>query len=396
MHASLLRAEPAANSVLAAPPSRLRLTFSEPVQPIGQTITILSPSGQQLAHGAVTISDDQVQMSIDAHTKGSYLVSWQVLSQDTQPVSGKYVFSVGRVAGPWANTGEQEQLPLQYTALQVGIQLLHFLGYALGFGTLAFLWLIIYPLHLPTIEDVQQRLLQLTKYGLGALFLAEPLALLVQSLSLASSQGLSFEVISGLLSTQFGWLLSLRLGAALLLWIGVGVVQQGEKRGVLFACAIGIVLSLIDSLGSHATSSRAPWLSLLAHMIHLMAMGMWVGGLSSLFALWRHQKLFTQRSVLLTRFGYLAATAVAELFISGLVLSWLQIAHISSLFNTIYGRALLIKIIVFLIVVVSIGIYQRVRKQYSLYWLILEAVALIGILVLAGFLLTSSPPLLTR
>ncbi|GCE22563.1 hypothetical protein KDK_63630 [Dictyobacter kobayashii] len=396
LHASLLRADPAANSVQALPPSRLLLVFSEPVQPIVQTITVMTPSGQQIIHGAVKISGNQLEMGIDARSKGSYLVSWQVLSQDTQPVSGKYIFSVGQPGGPWANSTGQEQLPFIYTVLQAVAQLLHFLGYALGFGVLAFLWLIVYPLQLSTVEEIQDYLLRLAKYGIALLVLAEPLALLAQSMGLTASQGLSFDIIGGLLATNFGWLLSLRLGAALVLWILVGAIQQGAKKGVRLACLVGILLALIDSFSSHATGSRAPWISLLAHMVHLISMGLWIGGLSSLTGLWRHQRLLAQKSVLLTRFGYLATTAVAELFISGVIISWLQFTSISNLITTNYGRVLLIKLIIFLAILFILALFRRARKQPIIYWWILEEVALIGILILAGILLSLSPPLLTR
>ncbi|GER91066.1 hypothetical protein KDW_52280 [Dictyobacter vulcani] len=278
LHASLVRADPAEGSLLQTPVTTLRLFFSEPVQPLGQTITVLDPMGQPVAHGALRIVTNQVELPVDARRPGSYLVNWQVMSQDSQPVSGQYIFSIKHAAGPWATMAAQDQTGGWYLVLQALAHLVHFVGYALAFGVLAFLWLVVDASAVPASDNVQQRLLRLAHIGILCLLLAEPLTLLTQALTLTNGQGLRLDSIGGLLATNFGWLLSLRLGAALLLWSIVGAIQQGAKRGIQVACGLGLVLALIDSIGSHAIGASLPWLSLLAHIGHLVAMGLWLGG----------------------------------------------------------------------------------------------------------------------
>ncbi|GCE30495.1 hypothetical protein KDA_59790 [Dictyobacter alpinus] len=393
LHATLIRADPAEGSLSKTSVTTVRLLFSEPVQPLGQTITLLSPTGQQSAHGAVKITGNQVEMSIDVHQPGSYLVNWQVLSQDSQPVNGSYIFSLQRVAGPWANTTAQDQPGGLSAVLQTLAHVIHFVGYALAFGVLAFLWLVVGSLDTPDDDIIEQRLFRLVHIGILALLLAEPLNLLAQALALTNGQGLNLDSIGGLLATSFGWLFSLRLGAALLLWSVVGAIQQGAKRGIQFACGLGIVLALIDSIGSHALGSSSLWLSLLAHIGHLVGMGLWLGGLSGLIVLWNVQALSSQRTALLLRFGHLSATAVAELFISGILLSWLHVARLANLFTTFYGRIVLTKICLFLLILSTIVVLMRAKKYSSRDWWIIEAIALTGVLILAGLLISLSPPL---
>src|SRR2546428_5731207 len=64
---------------------------------------------------------------------------------------------------------------------------LHFLGYALGFGSLAFRWLVLRPLALPRVAAFDRVLWRLTRFGGVALLLAEPLVALGHALRLGIS-----------------------------------------------------------------------------------------------------------------------------------------------------------------------------------------------------------------
>ncbi len=391
LHAVLLQSDPADSSELGKRPTSIRLSFSEPVQPVGQAIQVISPANKPVRHGTLQVNGLQLTMPIETEQGGTYLVIWQVISPDTDPVSGRFVFSVGRPAGPWSGTSASGVTPLG-TWLQVLAHWLHFLGYALGFGALAFRQFVLRPLVYPDEARTEKILWRIVNLGIVALVLAEPLALLAQNASLGAGSLFDPNITGDILSSSFGRVLAQRLGAALLLWVLVGVVRQGEERASWLMLALGLALALIDGEGSHAITSRALWLGLLANMLHIAAMGVWIGGLVTLMSMLRIKALHDRRKELITRFGKLATLAVIELVVSGLLMAWLHLTNPTDLFTTSYGRVLAAKICVVLIALLLAFLGGRVYcNKQTTSWM-LEAMTLTVILVLAALLVSLPPP----
>ena len=61
--------------VVAAPPSVVRLTFNEPVQPIGRGIRVVAPSGRRVERGPARASGRSVSVDVDAAEQGTYVVN---------------------------------------------------------------------------------------------------------------------------------------------------------------------------------------------------------------------------------------------------------------------------------------------------------------------------------
>ena len=89
-------------------------------------------------------------------------------------------------------------------------------------------------------------------------------------------------------------------------------------------------------------------------MIHLLAASVWVGGLLSfVLGVWSIRKLepvlrthFTAQ--LIPRFSVLALISVAVLALTGVYSAVLQIGTLDALWNTLYGRALITKLLIML------------------------------------------------
>lgn len=226
LHASLLRSDPVEGSVLASPPSAVCLWFSEIAQPVGQSIVVLSPSGTATQDGVLSTHGTQLCIPVKISTAGTYLVDWQVISQDTHPSSGAFIFSVRRASGPWANSGQSTAgiSPLGL-CLQVAARLLHLRGYALSFGPFAFGWWVLSFLPSTDNERIQYRLERLVTPGILALVLAEGLALLAQAAGMSSAALLNVSLLGDIMATSFGRVLAQCLGVALLLWILLGTIQ---------------------------------------------------------------------------------------------------------------------------------------------------------------------------
>jgi copper transport protein len=391
LHAILLRSDPPDGSILARSPTSVHLWFSEPVQLVGEPITVLNPTGASVERGAVHVRGVELWTTINAARAGTYLVSWQVISQDTDPTSGRFVFSVGTPGGMWMSTASSGVSP-QGLLLQVTARLLHFSGYALAFGVLAFLQLVLRPLGLERVETIQKWLWRLISLGILALLCAEPVSLIAQIASLGNGAFFDAYIIGDLLASSFGRVLSQRLGAAVLLWVLVGIAKQGNGWAVPAALVLGLVLAFVDGEASHAISSNPVWLGLLSNAVHIAAMGIWVGGLVALLAMWRLKEVRSRRDELTGLFGRLAAASVAELVLSGAIMAWLHLTRPSDLFTTIYGWALTAKLLVILAALLVVLINWRGDKNKRPNWWVIEEIALMGVLVLAGLLVSVAPP----
>ena len=138
-----------AGTILATPPTIVRLTFTEPVDVVGDGIVVTGPSGIRVDHGPAQKARNELSVPIAANETGTYRVAWRITSDDTHPESGRYSFSVGQASEGIGNSAP-EQSPWQRLGLafQASARWLHFVGFALGFGTLAFRLFVLRPLRL--------------------------------------------------------------------------------------------------------------------------------------------------------------------------------------------------------------------------------------------------------
>jgi copper transport protein len=393
LHARLAGSVPADGSVLAEPPSLIRLVFSEPVQIAEQPITVLAPSGAEVERGTAQVSGRQLTIAVDAREPGTYLVLWQVISLDTDPASGSLIFSVGHPAGRWTGGAGQTSALGLGVVLAAASRWLYYAGYALGFGVLAFRWLVLRALLLKDAASLERRLWRLVTAGIALMALAAPLALLAQLVSLSTGALFNSALVGAVLSSRFGWVLALRLGGALLLWVLVGVAKDGARPAVQLALASGLVLALLESLVSHSITSSQPALGLVGTTLHMLGMGLWLGGLIALIGTWKESALVPHRREVVTLFGQLAIAALIELVGSGVLLAWLHLTQLSDLFTTAYGLALFIKaLLLFPGVLVLALLGRRSVQEHSQRWWRGEVLTLAGILALAGLLVSLAPP----
>ncbi|MFI5267689.1 MAG: copper resistance protein CopC [Chloroflexota bacterium] len=385
--------------VLEQSPSAVRITFSEQVQLLGRGIRVLSPSGKPVQQGKPLANGDQASVDVDASELGTYVVDWQVASEDTHPARGQFAFSVGHPSQPaavsGANVGQVEPLGL---ALQALGRWLHFAGYALAFGTLAVSLL----LARGTLVN-GPGLWRMTNAGILLLLLAEPLALLGQTGSLGLDQMLDGDTLGDALASPFGRLLGFRIAAALLLWVVSGSASPAVEAmstlgnsdwyeqaanhpslnrhlAVAAAIALGLALAIIDGLGQHAASFRPEWLGLIVHAGHLIGMALWIGALAVLLWAWRQGKpLAAVTKVAVAAFALVAAT--------GLAMALVHFPQPSDVLATAYGQVLGGKQILLL---AAGGLALLARKRGTARRAELGALTLL--IGLAGLLVSLPPP----
>jgi copper transport protein len=379
-HASVVSLYPAQGSVLADLPAAIRIRFSEPVSPFGRGIDVYAPDGRRVSATATTSGAALLTRlgDLPKPPQGTYLVEWRIVAQDTHPSRGSYTFSVGH-PGP-APSGEVPAgdfgavAPLGL-ALQAVARWLHFLGFALSFGVLAFLVLVLRE-HQPP-----PRLRRLAYVGIGLLIVAEPIALVAQAASLGTIDSPS---LADVLGSAFGRVLALRLAAALVLWVILGAPADALRSGISTVLVLGVGLAGVDGLSGHTIRGLPLAAGALLTAVHEASMVVWVGGLVALLAMVGDAP---DRRALVERFGRVAAISVGVLILSGGVLALVHLRSPADLLFSAYGLTLAIKS---LAVAVALGLawtgLRTLRSGRP------ELLTLAGVLALAALLASLPPP----
>jgi copper transport protein len=374
--------------LLAVPPTTVHVRFSEPVAPFGGGIQVLGPSGRRVERGPLQTDGAELSVPVDAAEPGTYLVRWRITAEDTHPARGSFAFSVGRASGPAAAQTGADRAEGAALLLQAVGRWLHFFGYALGFGTLAFRLLVRGAVGLAPGGSRWR----LVGWGVVLLLLAEPFALLGQTASLDPDAPLAPEAISSALDSAFGRALGLRVGAAIGLWVLVGAARDGAASAERAILVLGGLLALLDGRTAHAASGGLGGLVLPLSALHLMAAGVWAGVLAAWLAARPALESTAAHGALTRTFGRVALAALGVQAATGLLLAALRLSAPLELATTPYGLALVLKLVLLLGALGAAALALRAPPPRARRWRWLEAAALVGILALAGLLVSLPPP----
>jgi len=357
-HAELLTSDPAPDSVLSTPPAEIVLTFTEPVDPTQDAIRVVTADGAPVELGPV--AQDRGAFSLTAVlprelADGSYVVAWSVVSADSHPIRGAFVFSVGAPsAGADDLLGsvldDTNSEPAGDLPLAIG-RFASYLGIAALIGTLAAA-LIIAPSTLPG------RRIATVLFAAGYLAMIGTIVMISAQANLI---GTSFADWFAVTDTRSGrwWLARLVIVATL-----TGLIPWRrllERRPVRAAAAVGSLgLFAVVAAGGHAVSGRWVGIALSTTVVHLAAMALWVGGLVLIVLVVDRHSVFAAA----TRFSPLALAAVVALAATGVINGWRQLGDLDAVSDSSYGRWLIVKLVI-VVIVVTVAAVSR--------WLIRDA-----------------------
>jgi len=153
--------------------------------------------------------------------------------------------------------------------------------------------------------------------------------------------------------TDFGPLWLARLALATVIFIlALRTAPRERPSWALPGLSALLLASLAGTGHARVNEGWAGALHLLADAAHLVAAGVWLGGLWPLAAAlaWAHQgdrRRALAAGELLTRFSGVGYITVAVLVASGLVNSWFLAGSVGATLRTPYGRLLLVKLALF-------------------------------------------------
>lgn len=102
-HALPVRSDPASDAILQGPPSRVRMWFSEDLNPYSSRIVVVDPANREVDNKDSHVADDnsrELIVDLPLLPAGTYIVTWCTQSAaDGHIVGGSYIFRIARPDG---------------------------------------------------------------------------------------------------------------------------------------------------------------------------------------------------------------------------------------------------------------------------------------------------------
>jgi copper transport protein len=179
------------------------------------------------------------------------------------------------------------------------------------------------------------------------------------SAGLPLSRTLDATLLSDTVGTRFGvvWLVR-----AVLLLLLVAFLRAWSEREDAWTrtgawAAVGVLaaaLALTPALGGHAAAGPDAAVGAVVGVLHFAAAAVWFGGLVLLGAcVLPRADVGLLQAVL--RYSSVAFTAMVVIVVTGMVQGWRQLGSLQALGQTAYGRLLVAKVVVFLLLIAVAG-----------------------------------------
>ena len=342
-HAALAATDPGNGTIVPDAPNKVTLTFTESVQLVSGKIQVLAPDGSRADQGEPSVAGATVTIPLrSGGGRGTYLVSYRVISADSHPVGGSITYSVGAASTPpTAAVDDTKVDPVVRGLIPVG-KYLGYAGLVLLVGpamVLALLW----PHRLSRAGPSR-----VVWTGVGLVTFSTLMAIWLQ-VPYSLGTGL-FDVRIGdlrdVLGSTFGAVMLVRLGVlcAAALLLRPLLRGTGEtKTDLALLGVLGVAALATWPLTGHPTASPVAGVSVVIDAIHLAAMSVWLGGLVMLVGFLLRQANERELGAILPIWSRWAATAVSALILAGVVQALIEVSSLDGLVNSTYGQLILVK-----------------------------------------------------
>lgn len=366
-HAALRSTDPDDGSVVKQAPRGVTLTFTESVGLLDDSFRVFGPDQRRVHTGEATHADgrsDTARVGLPGKlAQGTYTVAWRVVSADSHPVSGAFTFSVGErsATSTQIDTGPDED-PLT-GGLYDAARYLAYLAAALLVGAAAFALLC-----RPADRSPLRRPLVTAWWTL--LGSTVVLLLLRAPYEAGAGPAAAFDAsaLGRTLAGRPGLALLARLAVVLLtavflVWLSrsrESRESRDRREPVALAAgtALAVGLALTWAAAEHASAGIQVPLAMTSSVLHLLATGVWLGGLVALLLTLRRSSGEDLTEVV-PRFSRIAFASVTVLVVTGVYQSWRGLGSVSALSGTSYGRLLLAKLVAVTALVLAAGYSRR-------------------------------------
>lgn len=409
-HASLIDTDPADGAVVATAPEQVRFTFDEPVRLQDDAVHLFNAAGEEIPVQARLVDTEVLVGMPGGLEDGTYVVSWRVVSTDSHPIGGSLSFSIGAPSAHVAAV-PQDQAGAAVISLHGITQGTLYLGLLASAGLVLFL--VFFLPGRPGLEDVRRRVRRVVVLGAvvavtGAVLLLPVTAVYQQGLGLSgllSAKPWLDQLVSG--NAVVTVLVAAGLGAALAVFaVGGHAPLTGWRRVVVLGGAF-VPLAALSLVGHTRAYGPVP-LVMVTDMLHAATAAVWFGGLLGLTltlpALADRERIAAGT---LARFSTAAAGLLVLLTLTGTIQGWRILGSWAALVTTGYGVVLLTKLGL-VALAIAVAAWNRYRLLPRIHGarkdrdnksparllqiaVRTEAILLVVVLVLTGFLVNRSP-----
>ncbi|MER7838501.1 copper resistance protein CopC [Streptomyces sp. NPDC096040] len=370
-HATLRGSDPADGAVLKSSPPSVTLTFSESVGLLDDSFRVYDPTNHRVTtgdpeHGPAGSDTARITFPKKLGT-GTFTVAWRVVSADSHPVSGALTFSVGKPSATTAAipTGPVEN-PATGSLYNIG-RYVAYLAVALLIGSVAFIALCRPPDPAPLRRPIRVAWWTLLAATLFLLVLRSP-----YEEGTSPTKALDLSALARTATGRPGLALLARI---VLLAITAGlysfVLREREKgRGpsrplLTTAAGLSVALALTWATAEHASAGLQVPLAMTSSVLHLLAMALWLGGLTALLTTLHPTAATPLPAAVVTRFSRVAFASVTVLVVTGVYQSWRGLGSWQALTETTYGRLLLVKLIAVTLLLAAASQSRRLTARMA-------------------------------
>ncbi len=358
-HAFLLRTDPPDGTVLADAPKQMHFWFSEPLE-IELTTMILQDGDNhtwELQPYADANDPSVVIVDLPRLQPSAYRVAWRTVSdEDLHVISGFVVFGVQQSVEREGSGQTQNATSLTETTFHW----ISLLAFASTFGALIVV-LFLFPSlrkkinegQIAVLDSLQHKMILSALWFCFIAFIAGLLRIWDKFNGVGATSVQSFIGVDYVRREIVGEVCLIVVAFLVIYWLRADATTL--RNVLLFFCALlWIVFQASNSHASAFNDVSIP--RIFVYVFHLLGAALWMGGQVALIFLVapRLQRRTRLEQVALAceiyiQFGYVAALGVAILIVTGIYSAGQQVASLDALLLTDYGRALILKTMIFLL-----------------------------------------------
>jgi copper transport protein len=342
-HALLKSSVPADGSTVPQAPKTIQLFFTEPPEPALSAVGILDSSGHSVSGvgkpqvAPANAEELVVTVRPGSLSNGVYTVTWRTVSKtDGHVTAGSISFGIGVPVTGTTHPSGTPSTPSP-SVLAVVSRWLFYWGIAILLGG-AVACALLFDWNVPG----GGRLL------LAGAWVAAAVGVILMTVAERSTVGLPLGTV---LSSPTGHQLIARgVGVAAcglaVLWLAL----RPSRAAVVGLGVVTVATMFVHAQAGHAdTQSSVRILNLLDQWAHLLAVGVWIGGLPWLLLGLRGDPV--ARAARVRRFSILAMYALVVVAVTGVLRAIPEVGSLHGLFHTSFGLTLLLKTGLFLILI---------------------------------------------
>jgi copper transport protein len=389
-HAFVIGSDPSPSQSLPKGPSQVTVHLSDPVDIRYSSVKVVDSTGKQIdKKDTHYVNGDHTSLSVSLPAglkDGVYTVSTKMLDEtDGHVTEDAFVFGVGHAAVPSGTPNTSGSLSSLLYIPEAVARFPTLVGQVLivggAFATL-WLWKPVSKMHLfeDAISEVRKkidrRIAVLMVTG-GAILVASDFGMIYAE---ANALGVG---IGDAIATKFGAVWTFRLATSFVL-LGLSVIllqSNRQKRAsmqkpiIYGLLGVGLIALFTTTLIGHGASLNPPELPMLMDFIHNIAASLWIGGVIYLaFVLVpiikQSQTTDYIKAALLSlfipRFSTIPITILGVIVITGPFLLYLIEPDLALTISSLYGEALIAKLVLAAIMIGIGGYNQSIIHRDSL------------------------------